>query len=100
MRRFFDVADDPSRSWSEKLAAYRGLTDDYIEAERYQEFCATHLPSVDEVMVDYISSDEFDDHLVDTIKIAVPEHEHEQFIARYRGLLGAWANDQRAQPVG
>lgn len=100
MRRFFDVADDPSRSWSEKLVAYRGLTDDYIEAERYQEFCATHLPSVDEVMVDYISSDEFDDHLVDTIKIAVPAHEHEQFIARYRGLLGAWANDQRAQPVG
>jgi hypothetical protein len=97
MRRFYDVADDASRSWDDKLAAYRRLTDEYIEAERYQEFCAAHLSDVDEVMVDYVSSDEFDDHLTETIRQAFPDHEHEQFIARYRGLLGAWADDQRAQ---
>ena len=100
MRRFYDVADDASRSWDEKLAAYRRLTDEYIEAERYDEFCAAHLSNVDEVMVEYIASDEFDDHLTETIRHAFPDHEHEQFIARYRGLLGAWADDQRAQAVG
>jgi hypothetical protein len=47
-------------------------------------------------MVDYVESGEFDDHLVTTIRDAFPPHEHEQFIARYRGLLGAWASDQRS----
>jgi hypothetical protein len=95
MRDFFDVADDADLSWDDKLAAYRRLTDDYIEAERYAEFCATHLPHVDEAMVDYIESRQFDDLLVRTVRAAFPAYEHEQFIARYRGLLSAWASDQR-----
>ncbi|HSK97989.1 MAG TPA: hypothetical protein VK891_15300 [Euzebyales bacterium] len=100
MRRYYEIADDPGRSWDEKLAAYARLTDDYIDAERYHEFCSAHLPHIDEVMVDYISSSQFDDHLVATVRAAFPEHEHEQFIARYRGLLGAWASDQGRQAVG
>ena len=52
-------------------------------------------------MAEYIQSPEFDAHLVATIRGAFPPHEHEQFIAHYRGLLSAWVNDQReaaAQP--
>lgn len=48
-------------------------------------------------MVDYIESAEFDDHLVHTIRAAFPSHEHEQFIDRYRGLLGRWAGEQRGR---
>jgi hypothetical protein len=96
MRQFYDIADDMSLPWHDKLAAYRRLTDDYVEAERYADFCATHLPHVDEVMIDYIESQQFDDHLVHTVRSAFPAHEHEQFIARYRGLISAWASDQRA----
>jgi hypothetical protein len=95
MRRLYDIADNADLSWDEKLEGYRGLTDEYIEAERYEEFCATQLPHADEVMVDYIESDQFHHHLVRTIRAAFPAHEHEQFIARYRGLLSAWASDQR-----
>ena len=47
-------------------------------------------------MVEYIESSDFDALLVDTIDHAFPPHEHEHFIAHYRGLLGAWAKDQRA----
>lgn len=96
MRRFFDVADDPDCGWDDTLAAYRALADEYLERERYQEFCATHLGHIDEAMVDYVESAQFDDHLVATIVDAFPPHEHEQLIARYRGLLGAWASDQRS----
>ena len=39
---------------------------------------------------------DFDGLLVDTVTSTFPEHEHEQFVAHYRGLLAAWANDQRA----
>jgi hypothetical protein len=97
---FFAIADDPDRSYHDKLAGYRALTDEYLERERYESFCATHLAHVDDVMVEYISSAEFDDHLVATIRAAFPGHEHEEFIARYRGLLGAWASDQGRQAAG
>lgn len=95
IRQFYDIADDATRSWDDKVAAYRALTDDYVELDRYREFCATHLPHVDEVMVDYIDSDQFDDHLITTIRAAFPAHEHEQFLVRYRDLIGRWAGEQR-----
>jgi hypothetical protein len=96
MARWYAVADDPSTSWEAKLAAYRGLVDDYYEADRFRAFCDTHLAHADACMADYIESPEFDAHLVETIRQAFPPHEHEQFVAHYRGLLAAWVNDQRA----
>jgi hypothetical protein len=47
-------------------------------------------------MREYVQSAEFDRLLVATVQQAFPPHEHEQLVAHYRGLLGAWANDQRA----
>jgi hypothetical protein len=94
--RWYAVADDPSTSWEDKLAAYRKLVDDYYEADRFAEFCDQHLAHADECMAEYISSDQFDAHLVRTIHQAFPPHEHDQFVAHYRGLVGAWVNDQRA----
>jgi hypothetical protein len=93
---WYEVADDPATSWQEKLAAYRRLVDDYYEADRFREFCDQHLAHAEECMAEYVDSPQFDDHLVRTIQHAFPPHEHEQFIAHYRGLLGAWADDQRA----
>ena len=46
-------------------------------------------------MAEYIDSDEFDALLVDTVQRTFPPREHEQFVAHYRGLLGAWVTDQR-----
>ena len=47
-------------------------------------------------MVEYVQSAQFDHLLVDTVRAAFPAHEHDQFVAHYRGLLAAWAADQRA----
>ena len=34
-----------------------------------------------------------DDLLVETVRSTFPAHEHDQFVAHYRGLLGAWVSD-------
>ena len=83
--RWYEVADDPSRAWEDKLAAYQELVDDYYEADRFSEFCDRHLAHAEECMAEYIDSDQFDAHLVATIRGAFPPHEHEQFIH------GAWS---------
>ncbi|MGI8682907.1 MAG: ATP-grasp domain-containing protein [Mycobacteriales bacterium] len=98
-RRYFDIGDRADLSYADKLAAYRRLADDYFETARYEEFCAEHLADVDEAMVDYVTSAEFDRLLVEVVASTYPPHEHDRFVAHLRGLLGAWADDQGRTPA-
>ena len=98
--RWFEIADDPRLSYGEKLAAYQRLTDDYFEQDAYDEFCAQHLPHVDEAMFELVRSPWFDKMLVDTVVSTFPAHEHDHFVEHYRGLLGAWAADAESSRAG
>jgi hypothetical protein len=97
-RHYFDIADRTDLSYADKLSSYRHLADDYFEVERYHDFCASRLAHLDEVVLDWVESADFDRLLVDTVRSTFPKHEHDQFIAHYRGLLGAWASDERGGP--
>jgi hypothetical protein len=88
------VSDREDLSYAEKLAAYRRLADGYFDAERYAEFCAERLAGFDEVVLEYVESSDFDRLIVDTVTSTFPPHEHEHFVAHYRGLLGAWVRDE------
>ncbi|HEX2240681.1 MAG TPA: hypothetical protein VHJ82_06030 [Actinomycetota bacterium] len=92
--RYFEIGDREDLSYEEKLEGYRKLTDEYFDAARYHEFCAKHLPEIDEAMLDYIESDEFDRLLLETVISTFPPHEHEKFVEHYRGIMAAWAKDQ------
>jgi hypothetical protein len=97
-RRYFDIADRDDLAYGDKLSAYRALADEYFEVERYQDFCASRLAHFDEVALDYFGGADFDRLLVDTVRSTFPPHEHDQFIAHYRGLIGAWVADERGRP--
>ncbi|MGH3026551.1 MAG: hypothetical protein ACRDLR_08910, partial [Gaiellaceae bacterium] len=96
-RRYFDIADRADLSYEDKLSAYRALADDYFEVERYADFCASRLAHLDEVVLEWIEGPDFDRLLVDTVRSTFPAHEHEHFVDHYRGLLGAWARDERGR---
>jgi hypothetical protein len=96
-RDYFEIADDPRASCAEKLAAYRDLADSYFQTERYREFCAASLPSLDEVVLDWVTGPDFDRLLVKTVMDVYPRHEHDQFIAHFRGLLDLWAQDENTR---
>jgi hypothetical protein len=88
--RYFDIADS-DRTYDEKLDAYAALADAHFETDRYQEWCDEHLPHLPEQVHDWVTSDEFDRLLRDTVAATYPAHEQEQFLAHFRGLLGLWA---------
>ena len=90
LRRWFEIGDS-ERTYAEKLAEYRRLSDEYFQVDDYAEFCDRHLSAVDEVMLDYVRGQEFDDLLVTTVQQTFPAHEHDTFVEHYRGLLRAWA---------
>ncbi|HLS41030.1 MAG TPA: hypothetical protein VK038_09745 [Ornithinicoccus sp.] len=100
MRRYFEIADDPDRDYLEKMRAYRALADEYFETERYLEFCQKHLAHLPEAVLEWVDSDRFDQILVDTVRATYPPHEHDQFLAHFRGLVGLWVKDQRNLKTG
>ena len=89
--RYFEIADEPGASYGEKLAAYRGLADGYFETERYQDFCASSLAHLDEIVLDWVAGPGFDQLLVDTVRSVYPA-------ARARPVHRAPAGPDR--PVG
>ncbi|HEU5107025.1 MAG TPA: hypothetical protein VFT95_00470, partial [Micromonosporaceae bacterium] len=94
--RYFAIADRDDLSYEEKLAGYRALADEYFDAERYADFCATQLSHVDAMVLDWVASPDFDALLVDTVRATYPAHEHDRFLAHFRGLVGAWVRDTAA----
>jgi hypothetical protein len=95
-RRYFEVGDRGDLSYEQKLDEYRRLADEYFQVEQYEQFCGEHLPRMRELVVEYVESPELDRLLVEIVTGVFPSHEHEQMIARHRGLIGAWASDQHA----
>ena len=94
-RAYFDIADDPDRSYTEKMQAYRELADAEFESDRYWEWCEQHLSHLPERVLEWVGSPDFDKLLVETVRATYPEHEHEQFLAHFRGLTGMWVSDQQ-----
>lgn len=93
---YFEIADS-ERTYREKLEGYVALADAHLDRERFADFVATSLSNLDEVMWHYVRSESFDQTIVETVKTTFPEHEHEQFIAHYRGLMNHWV-EANAKP--
>jgi hypothetical protein len=97
-RRYFEIGDRDDLTYEEKLAAYRRLTDEHFETDRYRDFCASRLAHVDELVLEWVSSQAFDALIVETVRSLYPEHEHERFIAHFRGLIGLWVRERGGEP--
>jgi hypothetical protein len=94
--RYFAIADDDSLDYDAKLEGYLALADEYFETAKYQEWCAENLTDFDAKLVDWVSGDDFDRILRETVATTYPLHEQEKFLAHFRGLTGLWLSDQSA----
>ena len=92
---WFAIADDPELDYQDKLAGYQRLADAHFDRDRYAEFCATTMPHIDEMVLEWIDSDEFRRLMISTIHQTYPPHEWERFEGHFGGLLGMWVRDQR-----
>jgi hypothetical protein len=96
-RDYFDAAD-AGGSYDDTLARYRVLADEYFQAEAFEAFCAEALPHLEETMVEYVESPEFDDLIVQVIRTEEPDEKQERLIDRSR-TVAAWASDRRTVPA-
>ena len=77
-----------------KLAAYSDLAEEYLDTERYQQWCAEHLPHLDEQVLEWVSSTDFDRVLKETVVATYPPHEHHHFLDYFHGLVDQWIVDE------
>jgi hypothetical protein len=96
-RDYFEIADRDDLTYEEKLERYGALANAYFHADDFAAFCASALPHLDELMVEYIESSEFDDLIVTSVRLEVEPERHEEMIERSRELVGAWAADQHRE---
>ena len=94
-RDFFEIGDREDLSYEEKLTRYRALADTYFRASEFAEFKATTLPQLDEILTDYVESEEFDELRVRVIRAEEPEDLQDEMIERNRALIADWASDSR-----
>jgi hypothetical protein len=92
---YFAIGDRDDLTYTDKLAEYDRLQAEYFQTDAYNDFCNQHLAEVDEAMLGFVESVEFDDLLVATVRSTFPAHEHDHFISHYRGMIAAWAKDER-----
>jgi hypothetical protein len=92
-RSYFRIGDMQALTYEQKLAEYRRLADAYFQVDEYRAFCERHLAHLDEAAHEWFTSLAFDDVVVRAVVTTFPPHEHERFVAHYRGLLEAWARD-------
>lgn len=98
--RYFEIGDREDLSYEEKLAGYRKLADEYFETDRYFDWCDSRLRNFDEIALEWFSGPAMDEVIVDTVRQTFPAHEHEQFIAHYRGLVGLWCQHEAERLSG
>ncbi len=89
-RDYYAIADDESLSYDAKITAYSALADEHFETDRYRQWCDEMLPHLPEQVHDYVSGPDFDAMLRRTVEATYPAHEHERFLAHFRGLVGMW----------
>jgi hypothetical protein len=95
-REYFEVGDDETLSYEEKLARYEALADTYFQADEFREFSAQALPQLDELVVEYVESREFDEVVVSSMRAEVETERQEEMIERSRSSVAAWAADAKA----
>jgi hypothetical protein len=92
---FYEVAalDLPYR---EKLSKYAAIAAERFDTARFEEFCAQHLPHLDEVAWEFFGTEAAKAAFREKVIALFPKHEVEQFTELFWNRVQAWRADQKA----
>jgi hypothetical protein len=76
--------------YRERLAAYGKVAARWLDAERFQEFCARHLQQLDELALEFFATATARDAVRKKVEAKFPAHEVEPFTEHFWGLIQFW----------
>jgi hypothetical protein len=86
---FFEIAETGA-PFKERLAAYARLAHQRFDSDRFVEFCAEHLPQVDEAVWEFFGTPAAKEAVRAKVAALFPAHEVEQFTEHFWGLIQFW----------
>ena len=86
---YFEIAAE-DLPYREKLRRYAQLARQVLDATRFEEFCARHLPHLDAVAADFFASDEARAAVRKKVTALYPAHEVEEFTEMFFGRIQRW----------
>ena len=92
--RFF-AANDPDKSFEERLLAYDVIARDLYDTDAFEAFCAEHLGHLDEIALEFFGSQRFHDIVHDKVASLYPDHEVKRFTDHFFGLIQFWRKTER-----
>jgi hypothetical protein len=95
---YFEFADaNPDMPVAEKLAAYGAIARKELDADRFAEFCDTHLSHLSEVALDFFASDEARGAVRAKVAALYPEHEIDEFTELFWQRIQDWREHESAR---
>jgi len=95
---FYKIARE-DLPYREKLAAYAAIARKRFDAERFEEFCARHLTTLDEVAWEFFATATAKDAVRVKVQALYPAHEVERFTELFYERIQLWRADVAAQGV-
>ncbi|MBA3462770.1 MAG: hypothetical protein H0T46_22630 [Deltaproteobacteria bacterium] len=82
--------------YREKLRAYAKIADERFETAKFEEFCAKHLPNLDEVAWEFFGTQAAKEAFRQKVAALYPKHEIELFTELFWKRVQAWREETRA----
>lgn len=86
---YFAIAKE-DLSFDEKLVKYDALAREHFDADRFEEFCGTHLKHLDEVAIEFFGTPRAKEIVRAKVAALFPKHEVDQFTDHFFGLVQFW----------
>jgi hypothetical protein len=90
---FFAIAAEPGVPYRERLRGYAKLAAERFDTARFEEFCAQHLPHLDEVAWEFFGTEAAKSAFRAKVTALYPKHEIEQFTELFWRRVQAWRDD-------
>ena len=92
---FYKIAAEPEMPYRERLRAYAAVAEERFEAPRFEEFCAKHLPHLDEIAWEFFGTPVAKAAFREKVAALFPKHEVEQFTELFWNRVQAWRADTK-----
>ena len=92
---------DQARLWAlrERVRAFAAIGHQRMETERFHEFCQRHLAHLDDVALEFFTSDAARNAVRAKVASLYPPHEVESFTELFWERIGRWRADYQRQRV-
>ncbi len=93
---FFRIAEGEG-DFATKLPKYDELARKHFDAERFEEFCGTHLKHLDEVALEFFGTDAAKEIFRQKVGALFPKHEINVFTEHFYSQVQEWRTDYKAE---